>query len=75
MLLWSVVLGCGKAVLTLCVCIVCMCVGVCLAPGCCMSPAYVCVHNVGVCVAGSSVGKDVSEPEGRECVHACGAFV
>ena len=28
-----------------------------------------------MCVAGSSVGKGVMEEEGRECVHACGAFV
>ena len=39
---------------------VCMCVGVCMAPGCCMSLAYVFVHDIGVCVAGSSVGKGVT---------------
>ena len=66
--LWCVCIVCVHCV---CVCIVCMCVGVCLAPGCCMSPAYVCVHNVGVCVAGSSVGKGESEPEGRKRVCAC----
>ena len=36
-----------------------------------MSPAYVCVDNVGVCIAGSSVGKGVTEEEGRKRVCAC----
>ena len=48
-----------------------MCMGVCMVPGCCMSPAYVCVDNVGVCVAGSSVGKGVTEEEGGKRVCAC----
>ena len=46
--------------------VLCMCMGVCMVPGCCMSPAY-----VGVCVAGSSVGKGVTEEEGRKRVCAC----
>ena len=56
-----------------CACMWCLfkcCVGVCMAPGCCMSPAYVRVHNVGVCIAGSSVGKGVTEEE-RKRVCAC----
>ena len=42
-----------------------------MAPGCCMSPAYVRVRNVGVCIAGSSVGKGVTEEEERKRVCAC----
>ena len=49
----------------------CICMGVCMAHSCCMSPAYVCVDNVGVCIAGSSVGKSVTEEEGRKRVCAC----
>ena len=36
-----------------------------------MFPAYVCVRNVGVCVAGSSVGKGVTEEEERKRVCSC----
>ena len=43
---------------------------VCMAPGCCMSPAYVRVRDVGECIAGSSVGKGVTEEE-RKRVCAC----
>ena len=64
-------LGCGKAVLTHLHHSMCMCVGVCIAPGCCMFPAYVCVGNVGVCIAGSSMGKGVTEEEWRKRVCAC----
>ena len=46
--LWSLALATTQYV---------MCVGVCMAPGCCMSPAYVGVDYVGVCIAGSSMGK------------------
>ena len=46
-----------------------------MAPGCCISPAYVCVDNVGVCVAGSSMGKGVTEEEERKrlvwCLRVC----
>ena len=45
-------------------------VGVCMTPSC-MSPAYVCVQNIGVYVAGSGVGKGVTEEEERKKVCSC----
>ena len=64
---WVCVVLAGKEE-SVCKHVVQCCVGVCMAPGCCMSPGYACVHNVGVWIAGSSVGKGVTEEEERKRV-------
>ena len=43
-----------------------MSVGVCMAPGCCMSPAYLCVRSWK-----QHMGKGVTEEEERKRVCAC----